>query len=88
MEKENLPIVKETKTNKEVIQELVDLVFGMLSKETGANVLMLKPALNIGKLKLAQLSEEEASNLVLQVHKISSYIERETGTLSPFHGIN
>lgn len=87
-EQSNLPLVKHRyKTNKEVIQELVDIVFEMLSNEKGANILMLRPALNIGKLKLAQMSEDDAANLILQIHKVSSICENETGIFSPYHGI-
>ena len=86
MEKaQEMATVKQVKTSREVITELVDIVFDAISKETGANVLMLKPALNIGKMKLSQMSEEEAQNLILQVHKISALIEQETGVLSPYH---
>ena len=87
MQNENSLIVKQNKTYREAVTDLVDLVFQAISKETGANVIMLKPALNIGKMKLSQMTEEEARNLVMQVHFISRSLEKETGEFSPYHGI-
>lgn len=75
------------KTEKEVVQDLVEIVFEALSGHTSANMLMLKPAINIAKLKLSQMTDAESANLVDQVHRISRHIEMETGKLSPYHGI-
>lgn len=77
---------KEYKTNSEIVQELIDVVFDAISKETGANMIMLRPALNIAKLKISQMTEEDSANIVDQVHKISRHIEIETGVYSPYHG--
>lgn len=75
------------KSNKQVVTDLVDVVFEAISKETGANMIMLKPALNIAKLKISQMDERDSANIVDQVHRISRHIEMETGVLSPYHGI-
>lgn len=75
-------------TNRETIQELVDIVFDLFSKNNNGNVIMLKPALNIAKIKLSQLDETDAANIVDQIHKISRLIEKKTGKLSPYHGID
>lgn len=86
MEKSNLPIVVPVyKSNKEVIQDLVDTVFALLSESGGANMLMLRPALNIGKMKLGQMTEEEAENLIDQIHRVSHMCEEQTGKLSRYH---
>jgi hypothetical protein len=76
------------KSNKDVIQELVDIVFDKLNGESGGSKLMFMPALNVVKLKLSNLNENESANIIDSVHKISHYCEKETGNLSPYHGID
>jgi hypothetical protein len=75
------------KTNKEIIHELVDLIAGAISKQTGASTVMLAPALNIIKLKTAQMSEQDGADIIDKVHWLSHHIEKESGQLSPYHGI-
>lgn len=76
-----------SKTNREVIQELADIIFDKINGESGGNKLMLMPALNIVKLKMSSMSEDDCEFVIDAVHKISNHIERETGVLSPYHGI-
>jgi hypothetical protein len=78
---------KQMKTSKEIISELIDLVADAISGTTGANGIMLKPALNVVKLKTAQLSEAESADIIDKVHFLSRHIEKESGALSPYHGI-
>lgn len=74
------------KSNKETIQELVDIIFERINTETGGNKFMFIPVINVIKLKLANMSDDDATFIIDAVHKISSQIEIETGILSPYHG--
>lgn len=88
MENSEIQSVKQLLSNKEVVTDLIDIVFDAISKETGANMMMLKPALNIAKLKMSNMDEQDATNIVDAVHKISRQIEVKTGVLSRYHGFD
>lgn len=75
------------KTDKEIIVELVDLVVEAVSSANGANAMMMRPALNVVKLKLSNMSESDSAEILDKVHFISHHIEKETGKLSPYHGL-
>lgn len=73
------------KTSKEIIQELVDIVAESVSESAGTSTMMLKPALNIVKLKMAQMSETDSADIIDKVHWLSHRIELESGKFSPYH---
>lgn len=76
------------KSNEQIVRELVDLVFAKISENAGANFMLLSPALNIVKMKISALDAVDCDNIVDSIHQISHRIERETGILSPYHGID
>lgn len=73
-------------TDKEFVEKIVELVFAAISKETGAQMMMLTPVLNIAKLKIAKMDDNDAATIIQQVHRISREAEIHTGKYSPFHG--
>lgn len=75
------------KSDKEIIHELVEIVIEAISGNTGGNMLMMRPALNIVKLKLSQMDDKDCTDIIDKVHFISHHIEKETGKLSPYHAI-
>jgi DNA-binding ferritin-like protein len=75
------------KTNKEIITELIDIVAEAMSAHGGTSVVMMKPAINMVKIKLSNLSEADSAEMIDKVHWLSSHIEKESGKLSPYHGI-
>lgn len=76
------------KTNKEVVDELVKMIFENISEHLSGNSIMLAPALNIVKMKVKNMDEADADFIIDAVHQISHRIETETGRLSPYHGID
>jgi hypothetical protein len=76
------------KSDKEVIQELVEIVFDLINNEKGGSKIMFMPAINIVKLKLSQMDEMSSADIIDKVHRISRHLEQETGRLSPYHGID
>lgn len=75
------------KSSKEIIVELVDVIAEAVSGQMNASTMMLKPALNVVKLKMAQMSEADSADILDKVHFLSHRIECESGRLSPYHGI-
>lgn len=82
-----LSIKPKNKTNKEIISELIEIIFEKFGEMSGGNALLLMPVINMAKLKASNLEEKDCDELVDTVHKISRMIETETGNLSPYHGI-
>jgi hypothetical protein len=74
-------------TNKQVVDELVQIIFENVAEHVSGNALMLAPAINILKLKIRQMDNADADFIVDAVHRISHQIEMKTGRLSPYHGI-
>lgn len=74
------------KTSKEIISEMVELIADAVSESTGASTMMLRPALNVVKLKMSQMSETDSADIIDKVHWLSHHIEKESGQLSPYHG--
>ncbi len=77
-----------TKTSKEIITDLVDIIAEAVSGQTGASTMMLKPALNVVKLKMAQMTESDSADILDKVHFLSHRIEIESGKFSPYHCID
>lgn len=75
------------KSSKEIITELVDIVGEAMSAQGGTSVVMMRPAMNMVKLKLSNLSENDSQDIIDKVHWLSHHIEKESGQLSPYHGI-
>lgn len=75
------------KSNKEIISELLEIVFEKIGGDVTSNF-ALKPALTIVKMKFSQMSDDDADFVVDTVHQISRHIEKETGILSKYHGID
>jgi len=73
------------KSEKDVVIELVDLVFDFIDKNSGGQKIMFMPALNLLKMKMANLDNDAAESIIDMVHKISHHIEIETGKFSPYH---
>lgn len=76
------------KTNKEIVDELVAIIFENVAEHVSGNALMLTPALNIVKLKVRQMNDDDADFIVDAVHRISHEIEIKSGRLSPYHAID
>lgn len=76
------------KSNSEVVTELIDLIFDKIDNNFGGNAIMLKPAINIMKMKVANLNNDDCNFIVDAIHQISHKIEIDTGVLSPYHGID
>ena len=53
--------------------------------KSGGQKIMFMPALNLLKMKMANLDNDAAENIIDMVHKISHHIEIETGKFSPYH---
>lgn len=83
-----LSIKPVNKTNKEIVTELIEIIFEKLGAIGGGNGLMLLPVINMAKLKISSLEDSDCDALVDSVHKISRMIETETGNLSPYHGLD
>lgn len=75
------------KTNTEVVAELVDVIFEFLSKEHGASIMAIKPALAIAKMKISKMTDNESAEMVDKLHQISAYAEQQTGVFSRYHGV-
>jgi hypothetical protein len=85
--KEFISILPQPKTPREVVTELLEVVFDEITKTQSGNKLMFMPALNVMKMKMSSMDNSQAEYICDCVHKISRMIETETGKLSPYHGL-
>jgi len=75
------------KTSKEIVNELIELVAQAVGGAAGGNAIMLNPIVNMIKIKTAHLSESDTDDIIDKVHQLSRHIEKESGKLSPYHGV-